>query len=153
LVAWCALQIGATRSVERWRYDRDCARFARLLDGTRAAARELEGSSKRFAVIAPSIWKPEDYQCGVALFASEASSSGEVEWIERGEASRSALSPGGRLDPARVAVFTTGDDGRVVRITASELASERAWIERDRPPYAGDRTDLPVLWFALSRSP
>jgi hypothetical protein len=144
LASWLGLQTAAIRSVEAWRYQRNCARLHNLIEGTREIALALRGRESEVWVLAPDIWNPVDFECGVRLFLEGLVAPAGLEWLAADDGARvlAALDAKSGAAPA----FTSAGGGRLERLDLSALEGRLAAIASARRPYAGAHEgELPLV--------
>jgi hypothetical protein len=122
---WIAVQVAAVRSIERWRYQRHCHRFASLLDATRVEVL-AHATAGEAVVIAPDIWNVLDYRCALSVFLGVEPSGVRIEDASL-EALAESLLAGGELDPTSVAVFVSPADAAIARISSPAEVPWQRW--------------------------
>ena len=144
LAAWLLAQAAAIRSIERWRYQRNCERFRGLIESTREIALAERGHSSEVWVLAPDIWNPVDFECGVRLFLEDLVAPAGLEWLAVDDGARvlAALDATSGAAPA----FTSAGDGRLERLDLRALEGRLAAVASARRPYAGAHEgELPLI--------
>ena len=139
----------AARSVEGWRYRNRCTRMERLMTSTREEVLAVTRRGTPAVVVAPAIWNPQDYGFGVVAFLGRPRDGQELEFVPWRNNAVDLLGPGAPLDLGRDTVFTTREDGAIVRLRTPEEVPLARWESSARSnEELGNQRMLAVFRFA-----
>jgi hypothetical protein len=132
--AWIAIQIGSVRSIERWRFDRHCARFENAMRSSATAFSGASGTAVRAVVVAPGIWDPEDYVAGLHVFVGLPKDRASMRYVPVEDVLR-VLEEEAWFTAGDTAVLAGDADGSISAVRSREELPVSRW-ERIAAEYS-----------------